>query len=68
MKKIVEIMKYAGDESSGSVSREYMDIGFLGACRHLWHFWKHNGTHLDDYDEFRIRVIRDDRTSSTKSV
>ena len=68
MKKIVEIMKYAGDESSGSVSREYMDIGFLGACRHLWPFWKHNGTHLDDYDEFRIRVIRDDRTSSTKSV
>ena len=57
MKKIVEILKYAGDEASGSVSREYKDIGFLGACRQLWSFWKHNGTHLDDYDEFRIRVI-----------
>lgn len=57
MRKIVEILKYAGDGASGSVSREYKDIGFLGACRQLWYFWKHNGTHLDDYDEFRIRVI-----------
>ena len=57
MKKTVEILKYAGDEASGSVSREYKDIGFLGVCRKLWNFWKHNGTHLDDYDEFRIIVI-----------
>jgi hypothetical protein len=57
MRKIVEIMKCAGDEESGSTSRECKDIGFLGVCRKLWHFWRHNGTHLDDYDEFRIRVF-----------
>lgn len=57
MKKIVEVIKSAGTDSSGSASREYCDIGFLGACRKLWHFWRHNGTRLDDYDEFRIRVI-----------
>lgn len=57
MKKIVEILKFAGTDSAGAVTREYCDIGFLGACRRLWSFWKHNGTHLDDYDEFRIRVI-----------
>ena len=57
MKKIVEVLKFAGTDSAGSVSREYCDIGFLGACRRLWHFWRHNGTHLDDYYEFRIRVI-----------
>lgn len=57
MKKIVEILKLAGTDSAGSVSSEYKDIGFLGACRELWHFWRHNGTRLDDYDEFRIRVI-----------
>ena len=57
MKKIVEIKKLAGDESFGTASSEYYDIGFLGACRKLWHFWRHNGTHLDDYNEFRIRII-----------
>ena len=57
MRKIVEILKCAGDEESGSESRECKDIGFLGVCRKLWHFWRHNGTHLDDYDEFRIRVL-----------
>lgn len=57
MKKIVEIYKAAESGSSGSVSREPCDIGFLGVCRKLWHFWKHNGTGLDDYNEFRIRII-----------
>lgn len=57
MKKIVEVIKSAGTDSSGSSSREYCDIGFLCACRKLWNFWRRNGTHLDDYDEFRIRVI-----------
>lgn len=57
MKKSVLVLERAGDESSGSVSAEYKDIGFFGACRKLWHFWKHNGTGLDDYNEFRIRII-----------
>ena len=57
MRKIVEIVKSTKSSSTG----EYVAIGFLGACRRLWHFWRHNGTHLDDYDEFRIRVLDMDK-------
>jgi hypothetical protein len=56
-KSVVVLLERVGDESSESVSAEYKDIGFLGVCRKLWHFWKHNGTGLDDYNEFRIRII-----------
>lgn len=57
MKKSVVILKRAGEESSRTVSAEYKDIGFFGACRKLWHFWKHNGTGLDDYNDFMVRII-----------
>lgn len=42
-----------------SVHREYANTSFLGICRRVWKFWRHtpDGAHLDDYDEFRIRVL-----------
>ena len=56
MRKDIELRMSTGT----SVYRRYVDIGFLGACRLLWRFWRHNGTHLDDYDEFRIIVLTSD--------
>lgn len=53
MKKEIEIRM----STDTTVHMEYADVGFLGACHKLWRFWKHNGTNLDDYNEFRIRVI-----------
>ena len=53
MRKEIEIRM----STNTSVHKEYANVGFLGACRRLWRFWRHNGTHLDDYDEFRLRVL-----------
>lgn len=53
MKREIEIRM----STNTSVHREYANVGFIGTCRRLWKFWRHNGTRFDDYDEFRIRVL-----------
>ena len=53
MRKEIEIRM----STDTTVHREYANVGFLGACLKLWRFWRRNGTHLDDYDEFGISVL-----------
>lgn len=54
MRKEIEIRM----STDTTVHREYANAGFLGACRKLWRFWKQNGTGLDDYDVFTVRIDR----------
>ena len=64
MRKEIEIRM----STSTSVHKEYANVGFLGACHRLWRFWRHNGTHLDDYDEFRIRVLDTNKITESSEL
>lgn len=35
--------------------------GLPGAIVELWRFWRRHGTGRDDYDQFELRIVREER-------